>query len=74
MLYTRFKISLNTNISVLEFYKYIRNIGEISMDILKKKNRCGENYSKFTRKLEKTPKNDKISKNIYIYIYIKVIL
>ena len=38
------------------------------MDILKKKNRCGENYSKFMRMLEKTPKNDKISKNIYIKV------
>ena len=43
------------------------------MDILKKKNRCGENYSKFMRMLEKTQKKKK-SKNIYIYINIKVTL
>ena len=39
------------------------------MDILKKKKyRWGENSSKFTRMLEKTPKKWKISKNIYIKV------
>ena len=31
-----FEISINTDISVLEFYKYIKNIREISMSILTK--------------------------------------
>ena len=31
-----FKISINTNISVLRFYGYIENIEEILMDILTK--------------------------------------
>ena len=42
------------------------------MDILKKKNRCGENYSKFMRMLEKTPKKKKV--RIYIYILILKLL
>ena len=31
-----FEISVNTDISVLEFYRYIENIGEILVDILTK--------------------------------------
>ena len=32
----RFEISVNTDISILGFYEYIKNIGKISMDVLTK--------------------------------------
>ena len=32
----RFEISVNTDILILEFYEYIENIGEISVNILTK--------------------------------------
>ena len=34
--YLWFEISINTDVSVLRFYRYIGNIGKISMDILTK--------------------------------------
>ena len=36
MLVSRIKISVITDISILGFYRYIGNIGKISMDILTK--------------------------------------
>ena len=44
---------VNTDISVLEFYGYIINIGEISVDILTKIS-MKQKLSKFTRMLKKT--------------------
>ena len=35
-LFSRFEISINTDISILRFYGYIKNINKIIMNILKK--------------------------------------
>ena len=35
-MFPRFEISVNTDISILGFYRYIRNIKEILVDILTK--------------------------------------
>ena len=50
--------------------KNIDNYGYIGILILRiyKKYQWNENYSKFVRMLEKTPKNDKISKNTHFKI------
>ena len=54
------KISVIMNILVLRFYGYIRNIEKISVDIFWQ--------ISVERKLFKTPKNDKISKNSYFKV------
>ena len=46
------------DISVFRFYKYIKNMGKISID--------NENYSKFMKMFRKTKKNDKISNNTHV--------
>ena len=60
----RIEISVFTDISVLRFYGYIENIGEISVDIFSQI-LMSENYLKLIGMLEKTSKNDKISKNTH---------
>ena len=45
-----------TDISVLRFYGYIKNIKEKSMDIFFHKYRCNKNYLKFIGMLGKTKK------------------
>ena len=50
----RIEISVFTDISVLRFYGYIENIGEIF---------DGYFFTNIEEMLEKTLKNDKISKN-----------
>ena len=61
---SRLEISTNMNISILGFYGYIINFGEIFVDILIKISVRRKLFKIF----EKTPKNDKISKNTYIKV------
>ena len=61
---SRFEISANMDISILGFYGYIINFGEIFVDILIKISVRRKLFKIF----EKTPKNDKISKNTYIKV------
>ena len=62
---SRFEISTNMDISILGFYGYIINIGEIFVDILIKISVRRKLFKIFG----KTPKNDKKKrKNTYIKI------
>ena len=63
---SRFEISTNMDISILGFYGYIINIGEIFVDILIKISVRRKLFKIFG----KTPKNDKKkrSKNTYIKV------
>ena len=53
-----------TDISILWFYGYIRNIGGYFFTNID----GSENYLKFIGMLEKTKKNDKISKNTHFKV------
>ena len=55
------------DISVLGFYGYIGNIGEISMDIFHQIS-VRQKLSKIDGNGYKNPKNDKISKNIHVKV------
>ena len=57
-MHAKMKISINTDILILKFYKYNENINEY----LDKNIRNAKNYSKFIKMIEKNFKNDKISK------------
>ena len=59
-------------ISVFGFYGWVKMtiFGKILVDFLTKI-LVGENDSKFMEMLEKTSKNDKISKNIYVKLFCK---
>ena len=67
LLKLRIEISVFTDILVLRFYGYIGNIGEISVDIFSQI-LMSENYLKLIGMLEKTSKNDKISKNAHFKV------
>ena len=58
----RIKISVNTDISVLGFYEYIGNIGEISVDILTKISMRRKLFKIHKNAWKNSKKNDKISK------------
>ena len=62
-----FEISVNTDISILEFYEYIENIEEISMNILTQIS-MERKLFKIDGNAWKTPKNDKISKNTHFKV------
>ena len=64
MWYARFEILVNTDISILGFYRYIGNIGEISLDILTKISirQIIQNSCKYLEKLQKMIKWIKIHK------------
>ena len=66
-MYARIEISVFTDISVLRFYGYIENIGEISVAIFSQI-LMSENYLKLIGMLEKTSKNDNISKNTHFKV------
>ena len=61
LLQSRFKISVNTNISVIGFYGYIGNFGKYRWIFLQKY-RKRENYIKFMKILRNFLKMIKISK------------
>ena len=62
-----FEILVNIDISILRFYGYIRNIGEISIDIFTQIS-VRRKLFKIDGNAWKTPKNDKISKNTHFKV------
>ena len=80
ILYARIKILVNTDISILEFYGYIRSIGIISVDIFTKisvKQKLTKKYFEIHVNTLKMCKNDikkiHILKTIFIIIYKEII-
>ena len=66
----RLEISINMDISILGFYRYIKNISKISMGVLIKMSIKQKLFKIHGNVWKKLPKNDKIRRNTYIKVIV----